>query len=117
MPAVWDQVAETVKQRRVTLGLSQRAAADRAGVSPTTWASLELHHNPVSDITAVGICRALGWTPDSIHRLLSGLGPTEDDEASPPVTLETLAESLAMLRAALVNLTERVEALEPPLPE
>lgn len=106
-----------MKRRRTTLGISQRAAADRAGVSPTTWASLELHRNPVNDITAVGICRALRWTTNSIERILAGLDPLEDNDASPPATLESLAESVAMLRTALVNLTERVEALEPPQPE
>jgi hypothetical protein len=67
-----------VKQRRLARGLSQRQAARLAGdISPTTWLSLEKHQQPVSALTAAGICRALAWTPDSIQAILDGREPTE----------------------------------------
>lgn len=78
----WESVAEQVKRRRLERGLSQRGAADAAGVSPTTWQSLELHHKSVGDLTKAGIARALGWPIDAIDRLLDGEDPA-DFEAAP----------------------------------
>lgn len=80
MPQNWTHVAETVKQRRTELGLSQRQAARLANdISPTTWGSLEKHGQPVSTLTAVAICKALRWTADSIDALLAGGEPTVAD--------------------------------------
>lgn len=102
-----------MKRRRVDLGLSQRKAAIYADVSPTTWGSLETHHNPIDDLTRPKFCRALSWTADSIDRVLSGLDPVEDDTREEP-TLESLTEAVWTLRSAVTDLMERMEALERP---
>lgn len=51
-----------------------------ADISPTTWGSLETHHQRVDPMTRSSICRALGWTTDSIDRLLSGQDPLPVDD-------------------------------------
>lgn len=77
----WDRVAETVKRRRTSLGLSQRQAARLADdISPTTWQSLETHGQAVSDLTAAAMSRALGWREDSFELILKGRKPVEDGE-------------------------------------
>jgi transcriptional regulator with XRE-family HTH domain len=52
-----------------------RAAAAKAGVSPTAWSDLEAGKHPPSLTTQRGVCQALGWTPDSIDRILVGGEP------------------------------------------
>lgn len=88
MDSQWGVVAETVKRRRVELGLSQRAAAIRAGTSPTTWGSLEKHANPIDDLTRPKVARALGWAADSIDRMLAGKVPKVDPDSTVPRTLD-----------------------------
>jgi hypothetical protein len=58
-----------------------------AGVSPTTWQSLETHHQPVADITAAAMARALGWKSDAFERIHRGEEPVEDDDAESAVTV------------------------------
>lgn len=78
MPRTWEDVASVVKRRRLALRLSQRGAAAAAGVSPTTWQSLEKYHQPVNDHTKLGVATALRWHPEAIDRYLAGdLEPDE----------------------------------------
>lgn len=110
----WGRVAETVKRRRTDLGLSQRLASERAGISPTTWGSLEKHCNPVDDLTRAGMCRALGWSSDSIDRILTGLEPRTYGAAEPLPTLAVLADIVHDLRSAVDGLVARLDRLDPP---
>jgi transcriptional regulator with XRE-family HTH domain len=71
----WAEIGVLVKQRRLALQLSQRACATRAGLSPTTWGSVENGTHPMSSITRVGVARAIGWPADAIDRLLDGADP------------------------------------------
>lgn len=105
-----------MKRRRASLRLSQRAAADLAGISPTTWGLFEKHHKPIADLTRAGICRALRWTPDSIDRILAGLDPVADDDAPEPPTIASLADAIERLTDALGAIRGRVAALERPPP-
>lgn len=99
----WERVAETVKRRRTDLGMSQRAAAFAAdNISPTTWGSLETHGRSVDVLTRPKIARALGWTTDSIDRILAGGDPELDGHR--PVTLEDRV-------VALEERWDRIEAL------
>lgn len=103
MPPTSANVAEAVKQRRLTLRQSQRACSIRAGVSPTTWASLE-KGEPVSEQTLVAASTPLRWPDDWFHRLNDGSTP----EDLPDV--EHVQED-PMLRA-IRELTDRVAGLE-----
>lgn len=64
-----------MKQRRAEIGLSQRRAAIRADISPTTWANLE-NGEAISDVSAAAISRALSWPADAITQLREGADPT-----------------------------------------
>lgn len=111
----WVRVAETVKRRRVELGLSQRVAARLADdISPTTWGQLEKRHQPVSALTAGSICKALRWTSDSIDRLLAGGEPVENGDVTEAPTLEKLAATVDRLTTIVEDLTSRVDELGSP---
>lgn len=75
MPVTYRQAGEQIAARRKALKLSMRAAAQLGGVSPTAWSDLEAGKHPPTDSTQLAVCRALGWTPDSIDRLLAGKKP------------------------------------------
>lgn len=73
---------------------SIRAAATAAGISEGLWRQVEAGERPLrygrtetvnpKPATRAAICRALGWSPDSIDRLLEGKEPvvlTEDPAA------------------------------------
>lgn len=113
MPTDWERVAETVKRRRVERGLSQRAAAQAAGLSPTTWGSLELHHQRLEPLSRPKIARALGWTPDSLDRILAG-GEPEDDGSGPPRSTEerlnAVEADVAEIRQILDRVVQGIEA-------
>lgn len=107
----WEQIAETVKRRRTDLGITQRHASLLAGVSPTTWGSLEKHHQPVSELTAAAMCRALRWTTDSIARMLNG-GEPEENGDGPPLSIEdritVVEETLRRIAELLDDLASQV---------
>jgi DNA-binding XRE family transcriptional regulator len=116
----WPVVAETVKRRRLELDLSQRAAAIAADTSPTTWGNLEKHSQRVDPLSRTKICRALGWTLDSIDRILDGGEPEEAEGFAPLPSMDevagrltTLEEGLAGLRADVRAQLERIESTGP----
>lgn len=112
-----------MKHRRVELGISQRRAADLAGVSPTTWGSLETHAQPVSDLTAAGMSTALRWTPDSIASILAGGDATEATPTDRPLTftqrnaddvydrITALEDAVTEVKQAMGELRAEVEAV------
>lgn len=111
MSGDWARVAETVKRRRTDLGLSQRAAALRAGLSPTTWGQLETHAQKIDDLTKPKVARALNWTTDSIDRLLAGEEPTVDPDAKEPATIEEVDDRLSRLEARFDSMEEKIDRL------
>lgn len=72
----WQVLATLVRERRLDLGMSQDEAAALAGVSGTTWRSLEVHGRPVRELSRAGIAKALRWSADSIDQTLAGGEPT-----------------------------------------
>lgn len=74
----WARVAAAVLARRVQLGLTQEDAAERGGLSATTWRLLENRaQSSYRRLTLAGVERALGWAAGSIAALLDGRDPTE----------------------------------------
>lgn len=99
-PQEWRrQVGQHIQARREAKRLSIRAAAKAAGFSEGLWRQLESGRRVVDkDVvrtvspkaaTAAAACAALGWTPDSIDRLLDGNDPIPlDDDPQPPLQVD-----------------------------
>jgi hypothetical protein len=72
----WVRVARRVVERRRALDLTVEDAAARSGVDVATWHRIEQAAQPgYRAHRLAGVCRALGWTPDSINRIVSGGEP------------------------------------------
>lgn len=82
------RVAEAVRARREDeLGLSQEQAVERAveGVSKPVWSIMEnARQASYKRRTKSAVCRALGWTADSLDRIARGEGPRTNVPAIPP---------------------------------
>jgi hypothetical protein len=84
----WERVASAVRQRRLDLGLTIREATKR--VSLDVWGKIENARGPTPDATdwgyrprtVVAVCQALGWTTDSLDRIIAGDPPVDDTGTS-----------------------------------
>jgi hypothetical protein len=80
----WPRLAQAVKDRRLKLGLSTRAAAAAAGINRATWASTEDEERRLSEHLWSGVEQALGWARGSIAAILRGGDPvTVEPERAP----------------------------------
>lgn len=74
----WGRVAAAIKARRMALALRQEEATARSGgmVSRAVWSNLERAvQDTYRERTLIGVCRVLGWSDDSIDRILRGDDP------------------------------------------
>lgn len=105
----WQRLADRVKSRRYDMHLTQTMLAREARTSDRTIGALErAEHGTYQASTLRSISIALGWTPDSIDRVLAGEQPVEatDNAAAPD-----LAAQVAILQRELAELRRVVEAL------
>jgi hypothetical protein len=112
-------VGDRVAMRRASRFRSARSAAEAAGISEAIWRQVEsgsrtvaagvrVAANPGLSVK-VAICTALGWTPDSIDRLLNGEEPTELPETSSDASFsvdEKLAKLTPAKRAAVIAMLD-----------
>lgn len=71
----WEQVGDAVRARITELRLTNAEVQRRSGVSDKTLTGY-LNGEPIRRADkARGLCEALGWTPDSIDRILDGDEP------------------------------------------
>lgn len=64
------RVGAVIRERRLQLDLTQQQAAASAGVSPTTWRSIERGSSPgFRDLTLRSIARALDWPTTAIGEM------------------------------------------------
>jgi transcriptional regulator with XRE-family HTH domain len=76
MDESWERVAEAVRNRRHSLGLTQVEAAAAGGVSEPTWYLIEhARQDRYKPRTLRGIARALEWPEDAIDRIRRGEDP------------------------------------------
>lgn len=69
----WDDLGELMRVKRVFLGLTQAEAAQRAGISPTTWRQMELGQGGSRrDLTMSAVEKVLHWIPGSAQLILDG---------------------------------------------
>lgn len=118
----WERVADAVVKRREALGLTAAQVVERGGDLSTSLLSLiENHHQDVYLARKLAaVCRALGWTPDSIERILAGDEPVEATASDKPARqsvderLRTLERRLGITQADVASKTneQRLAELE-----
>jgi hypothetical protein len=109
-PETWaSSVGKPVRDRRRELDIrSMRKAARVAGVSEAVWRQAETGQRQLSaDIivapsftadTKAALCRALGWTPGSIDRILAGEEPMELEVEPESPSQHSLAGLVTLLQ-------------------
>ncbi|MBN1174217.1 MAG: helix-turn-helix transcriptional regulator [Micromonosporaceae bacterium] len=75
-----------MRQRRLELGLSVRAAAHMAELNRATWSSAERGARALRQHNQANIERALGWTPGQAARILSGAPEAAATRAGRPTS-------------------------------
>ncbi len=119
-PEGWTRVAEHVRRRRIQeLGLSADQVAERSGknISVTVLSILENARQEAYQVRVLtGLCRALGWRPDSIERILAGKEPVkETDQPAAPgarITEDEYVRRLAEVERKLAYALDEVERLK-----
>lgn len=112
-PEAGARLAAAIKARLdAEPGFTQAELVRRSGVSHPTVRNLMRGEPGRRGRTAVALVAvALGWTPDSIDRILDGLEPVGEVGAVNPLQSEGLAElreEVASLRSDLARLTALV---------
>lgn len=109
----WSLVAEAVDERRRQLGMTWRQVADAGGPSEQTMQKLRHQGVPIGEVTQTRLCRALGWEPDGIARLLVGAEPVEAVRQSESLDerLDRVADALEALREVQHRQSGAIEAL------
>ncbi len=98
------RLARLVRERRLSLGLSVRAAAAVAEIDRTTWSNtVESAGRTVSAFKKVGIEKALKWAAGSVDAILGGGDPAELTDSIKPLPAVPLS---------LADQIERIGALE-----
>lgn len=84
----WDLVALAVRYRRGQLGYGVEQLAAHVGVSADAWRTLEAGARPSGfhKEHAVAASTALGWTPDSLTRIVRGQRPLDAPGALPTLS-------------------------------
>lgn len=125
----WDRLAKEMRERRRYLGLTQDEAVAKGGsnMNRTLWQQLEGSRRAVLPAKSeYAICRALGWTEDSVRRIHQNLSPILVEEAEGrelPSTVEVIEADPALdsdARELMLNfyrslcrqVAERLEAFE-----
>lgn len=83
----WDLVALAVRYRREQLGYPVDDLAARVGVTAEAWRTLESGRRPSGfhKDEAVAASTVLGWTPDSLTRIVRGQRPLDAVGAPPTI--------------------------------
>lgn len=74
-----DNLARHVRQRRLSLGMSISAAAERAGIDRTTWTNIENSARRLHQHNYAGVERALQWPAGSVELALAGHEPLSEE--------------------------------------
>lgn len=111
----WKRVARAVRQGREQLGLTQAELASKAGVSEPTIRVLETaRRTGYQRATLREIASALGWTPDSIDRILDDKPPVESVPSSSGDDHLSLAEraEIAAMKATIEAMRRDIEEIQ-----
>jgi transcriptional regulator with XRE-family HTH domain len=105
----WAAVAEAIRGRIADLGITQKELVTRSGVSESTIRQLQNNYGPRkrSRHTLEDLSRGLEWPAHYLARVLG-----ESTASAPPSTGDSLQAEVAELRSRVIDLANRVEALE-----
>lgn len=116
-PEDWARVATHVYDRRfVDLGLTAVELVDRAGPGLSIGVVSLIENNRQASYamrTILALCRGLGWTSDSVQRIIRGGEPVViEAETSTAEPRRTLTERVAEIERLVAMLLEEKEAEE-----
>lgn len=104
----WDLVGEAIARRIEDLGLTKAEVIRTSGVSAKTLDGYLAGEPIVRPDKRRGISDALGWTRDSIARVLAGDEPLEIGQVAPSTGAQ---EAWTAVQDELAALRKQVEAL------
>lgn len=100
----WARLGEAIRDRRRALGMSQLELAQAAGISEAMLRVIErARRTNVRPVTLGAVARALGWTRDSVDRVLAGGDPVLDEDRD---------RSVAELKRQVAELQARLDEVE-----
>ena len=114
MPETSRHLAERIEARRQQLGLNPTQLAAATGLSPQGLKNIRKGAiRKYQERLTLPLTRVLGWTPDSIDRLLAGEEPVELVRPSGDVEsrVESLEHRIEELTVRLAEVTLRVGLL------
>lgn len=112
MGGVNERLRDFVEARRKELGLSPTKLAEATGVTLQGLAPIRRGEVKRYQERLTGpLCAALGWTPDSIERILAGGDPAYADLPEPVLAID-VAEDLEDLRQVVTKHEALIESLQ-----
>ena len=117
MPETSRHLADHIEARRKQLGLNPTQLAEAAGLSLQGLKNIRKGKiRNYQERLTLPLTRALGWTPDSIDRLLAGQEPVELVDFVRPnggveSRVERLERELERLTGLVAGLVDEVDAL------
>jgi transcriptional regulator with XRE-family HTH domain len=101
-------MAEAIEERRLERGLTLKAFANTAGVTPQGLVPLRKgYRRNYREKLKIGVCTALGWTADSIDLLLNGQPPVRATDYG--VALAALDQMAPVTRADLERVRQELK--------
>lgn len=111
-PDAWKAFGDAVRARRLELGYTQDEAAERGGVSGTTWRNIEkANGTSYRALSLSGVCRALDWPPNAYSQILFTTGGVEEG-VTVDVDERIAANRLDTLEERQDDMAERLARLE-----
>lgn len=112
-PDDWRRVWGAVNQQRILRGMSWSAVYEYGGVSQKTMKKMRDDGTPLrSEAKRASLSQAIGWTVDSVNRILEGRPPELDETLANAIADDRVTrDEFRRLSAAVDELTSSVESL------
>jgi hypothetical protein len=98
-PAGWQRVAAAMEARAVELGWTLTRLDDETEISETSRLAMRKGQPVKKPAKLAVLCKALGWTPDSVTAILEGGEPTLVDYPSVDEITRRLDEIAELVRS------------------
>jgi hypothetical protein len=107
------ELASAVEARRIALGFTPTSFAEATGLTAQGLAPIRKGvRKAYQERLTAPVCRVLQWSPDSIERIMNGLGPVELVKQQVGVVADTVdAEMMLAIVRRLDAVVGRLEAL------